>query len=109
MEDLIKQIKQIAKENPKGFTISLHDLNHVKKGWIVALKETQNSFGDQGLRKVIEASKKTSYLMGGWKEGKLFYYDSVMVFEDKAKAIEAGIENEQIAIYQIETATLIYL
>lgn len=62
-----------------------------------------------GPRKVIETSQRTSYIMGGWKEGKFFYYDTVWVFEEKEKAIQAGIENEQIAIYNIETATLIYL
>jgi hypothetical protein len=109
MEDLIKRIKQIAKENPEGFTISLQTFEHIKSGWVVALKETQNSFGDEGLKKVIEVSLRTSYMMGGWKEGKNFYWDSVLILEDKSEAIRLGIENEQIAIYQIETATLIYL
>jgi hypothetical protein len=47
--------------------------------------------------------------MGGWKEGKRFYYDTVWIIEEKDEAILVGMENEQIAIYNIETATLIYL
>lgn len=109
MKDLITEIKQIAKENPQGFTISIKTLQHVKKGWVVALLETQNSFGDEGLEKVIEVAKQTSFVVGGWKEGKFYYYDAVEIFEDKEEAIQAGRLNKQIAIYNIETATLIYL
>lgn len=109
MENLITEIKRIANQNPQGFTISLPNLEHVKKGWIVALKETQNSFGDQGLQKVLETSLKTSKLLGGWKDGKDFYWDTVITFDTKEDAIRVGIENEQLAIYNIETATLIYL
>lgn len=109
MEDLIEAIKEIAKKNPEGFTISINDLSDVKRGWVVAMKETQNSFGDEGLRKVLEVAQRTSYIMGGWKDGKLFYYDAVWISEVKEEAIRIGRENEQIAIYNIETATLIYL
>lgn len=106
---LINDIKEIAKKNPEGFTISIKTLEHVTKGWVVARLETQNSFGDHGLERVIEVAKRTSYLIGGWKEGKFYYYDAVDIFQDKQEAIEAGRQNEQIAIYNIETATLIYL
>lgn len=106
---LINDIKEIAKQNPQGFTISIKTLEHVTKGWVVARIETQNSFGDIGLERVIEVAKRTSYIIGGWKEGKFYYYDAVDIYEDKQEAIEAGRQNEQIAIYNIETATLIYL
>jgi hypothetical protein len=109
MEHLILEIKRIANQNPQGFTISLPNLEHVKSGWIVALKETQNSFGDEGLKKVLETSLNTSNKLGGWKEGKDFYWDTVITFDTKEDAIRAGIENGQIAIYHIETASLIYL
>lgn len=109
MKDLIKNIKEIANKNPQGFTISLPTLEHVKTGWVVALKETQNSFGDVGLEKVLTMSLTTSNQLGGWKEGKDFYWDTVINLESKEEAIKVGIENEQIAIYHIETATLIYL
>ena len=109
MKDLIEAIKEIAKKNPEGFTISIKDLSHVKRGWVVAMKETQNNFGDKGLIEVLEIAQKTSHIMGEWKEGKLFYYDAVWVIEEKEEAIQIGMENEQIAIYNIETATLIYL
>lgn len=107
--DLINEIKKIAKENRQGFTISIETLQHVKTGWVVALLETQNSFGDEGLERVIEVARRTSFIIGGWLEGKFYYYDAVQIYEDKDEAIEAARKNKQIAIYNIETATLIYI
>lgn len=109
MEQIIETIKKIAQQNPDGFTISLETMDHMKKGWVVALKETQNSFGDEGLKKVIQFASETTHIMGGWKEGKLFYWDAVMILDSKEEAIQAGKENDQISIYNLETATLIYL
>lgn len=109
MKDLIEAIKEVARKNPDGFTISIKDLSHVERGWVVAMTETQNSFGDEGLRKVLETARRTSYIMGGWKDGKFFYYDAVWIIESKEEALRIGRENEQIAIYNIETATLIFL
>lgn len=51
MKDLIEAIKEIARKNPDGFTISIKDLSHVERGWVVAMMETQNSFGDEGLER----------------------------------------------------------
>lgn len=76
---------------------------------MVARKETQNSFGEDGLRKVLEVALRTSKTVGGWKDEKLFYWDAVMVFENEDEATKAGIENEQLAIYQIETNKLKWL
>lgn len=106
---MIEKIKQIASENPKGFTIFTTTLEHVTKGWVIALKETQNSFGDNGLRKVLEVAKRTTRTIGGWKEGKLFYWDCVMIVDDEEEATKIGRENEQIAIYHLETFRLKYL
>lgn len=106
---MIEKIKQIAEENPDGFTIFTTTLEHVKSGWVVAMKETQNSFGDEGLKRVLEVAEKSTKTLGGWKEGKLFYFDAVHVLQDREEAIRIGKENEQIAIYHLETGTLIYL
>lgn len=106
---MIEKIKQIANENPDGFTIFTTTLNHVSSGWVVALKETQNSFGDEGLKKCLDHAKRTTKTMGGWKEGELFYWDCVMIIDSEAEAIRLGKENEQIAIYHLDTGSLRYL
>jgi hypothetical protein len=109
MEELIKKLKQIASENPNGFTVYLQDLKPVKKGWSVALKETQNCFGDEGLKKVITVAKEKTGIVGGWNEDGNFYWDAVQIFDNEESATKAGIDNEQIAIYQIEANRLKFL
>lgn len=109
MDKLLETLQAIADENPTGFTVTLPDLQYVKKGWVVAKKETQNSFGLDGLKKALEVALNTSKALGGWKDGELFYWDCVMIFYDEEQATKAGKENEQLAIYQIETARLKWL
>jgi hypothetical protein len=70
------------------------------------MKQTQDCFGNEGLRKAFRVAEETTQTFGGWIEGSRFYWDAVMVFNDEAKATQAGIENDQIAIYQIETNRL---
>ncbi|WP_372472627.1 hypothetical protein AB4865_07340 [Capnocytophaga sp. ARDL2] len=106
-----EQVKQIAKENKDGFTISLIGSEIPKKGFVVALKETQNCFNDKGLKKVIEVASKTTNLVGGWldKSENKFYYDAVMIVEDLENAKKLGKENKQLAIFNLETETEIRL
>lgn len=104
---LTDKLLLVASENPNGFTICLTDFQPVLKGWAVALKETQNAFGRDGAEKVIKiALEKTNAIVGGWKNGKDFYFDAVLIIEDEKEAIRHGIENEQIAIFEIASSTL---
>lgn len=109
MQDLIKRVKEIASQNELGFTITLPNCEFVTSGYVVAMIETQNSFGDAGLQAVIAKSSETTGVMGGWSEDGLFYWDAVYILRDRAEAIRIGLENEQIAIYNIENNELIYL
>lgn len=103
MDRLIKRLLEIADENPDGFTVYLKDLSPVKSGWSVALRETQNSFGIQGLMKVIEVATEKTGIVGGWTSDGKLWWDAVQIFTDEKEATEFGISNEQIAIYNIET------
>jgi len=109
MENLINRLKEIASENPSGFTVYLNDLQPVKSGWCVALKETQFSFGDEGLKKVIAVATERTGIVGGWNENGELWWDAVKVFDNEGEATEAGRENEQLAIYHIDTNYLKYL
>ncbi len=101
-----EKLLKVASENPTGFTISVVDFQPIKKGWAVALKETQNSFGKEGAEKVIEvALQKTLGIVGGWLYENDYYFDAVMIIENEEEATRVGIENEQIGIYHIETNT----
>lgn len=106
---MFKKIKSIAEANPYGFTISLLDFSTPKRGYIVAMKQTQDHFGDQGLKKVLEIATQSTFLVGGWKEGDRFYYDCVMLVEDLETAIKLGKANEQIAIFDLTNGNEIRL
>lgn len=109
MEALIRRIKEIAAENELGFTITLPDCEFVTSGYVIAMLETQNSFGDEGLRRVIEMASDTTGIMGGWNDDGLFYWDAVYIVHDRERAIELGKANEQIAIFHIDDNQLILI
>lgn len=105
MENLIERLIEIANENPDGFTVKIPSCEYVKFGWVVAMKETQNSFGIEGLIKVIRIANESTHIVGGWKDG-AFYWDAVYIIQDENEATQLGIDNEQLAIYHLETQTL---
>lgn len=53
MEQLFNAIVKIAEANPDGFTVDLTTLKKVTKGISVAYLETQDSFGEEGLKRVL--------------------------------------------------------
>lgn len=109
--NIFSKVKQIAEANKDGFTISLLDFQTPKKGYCVAMKMTQDSFGDEGLKRVIEVAMQSTYVVGGWyeSESKRFYYDCVMIVEDLQTALSLGRANEQLAIFDIGNANVIEL
>lgn len=111
MTNLLKAIKLIAEQNPEGFTVDLTTLKKVTKGISVAYLETQNCFSDEGLEVVLKHAEKHENTVGGWlnEDDNHYYYDSVNVFLDRDEAIRAGIENKQIAIFDLTTLELIKL
>jgi fructokinase len=111
MTHLFEAIKKIAKENPEGFTVEIPTLEWVTNGYIAACSETQNCFGDEGLRKVLEHAEKHGKIVGGWlnEDNQQFYFDSSKVFTSMKKAIEFGRKNQQISIFDLETFTEIRL
>lgn len=111
MKNTKDAIKEIAQKNPDGFTVELTTLKKVTQGISVAYLETQNSFDDQGLEKVINHAEKHDKTVGGWlnEDNGKFYYDSIKIFNDRQKAIEFGNENQQIAIFDITNLKLIKL
>lgn len=109
---VISTVSAIAVVNPAGFTVNAATLQPVTKGFAVAMKQTQDSFGAEGLAKVanvIEELQNSGEMnsrtlaFGGWydSESGLYYYDATVIFEDRAEAIEAGRANDQIAIFDL--------
>jgi fructokinase len=105
MKFLIDRVWEYAQNNPFGFTLNIETMKPVKFGICVAFKETQNSFGRENLERVIKHALENDKNVGGWlnDENGNFYFDSIKVFKNSelSKAIKFGIENEQIAIFDL--------
>ena len=111
MEQLFKAILAIAKENPDGFTVDLTTLKKITKGISVAYLETQDSFGEEGLKRVLNHALVHEKKIGGWlnEENGMFYFDSIRIFTNLEEAKRFGRENNQIAIFDISHLRLIKL
>lgn len=111
MEQLFEAILTIAKQNPDGFTVDLTTLKKVTKGISVAYLETQDSFGEEGLKRVLNHAEMHEKKVGGWlnEENQEFYFDSVRIFTNLEEAKRFGRENKQIAIFDISHMRLIKL
>jgi len=103
---LVAIITAFAAANPEGFTFNLNTMKAQKTGYAVAVKETQNSFGSDGLKKaVMFAIKNNIPCVGGWydSESTKFYFDATKIFSEREKAIKEAIKNEQLALFHLDT------
>lgn len=103
---LIAALTTIATTNLDGYTVNAQTLEPIKSGYAVAVAETQNSFGPEGLAKVIKYVKEHSEIdaFGGWynsEEGQ-YYYDATIIVATKVEAIELARINKQIAFYCLD-------
>jgi fructokinase len=101
---MLTEILKIAEANMEGFTIELEYLTFITSGIVVAYEETQNSFGFEGLKKVVNHSLYNEKVIGGWfdSENQKFYFDSCKVFKNLDEAIEFGRLNGQRAIFDLD-------
>lgn len=105
MKHLIDRVREYSKNNPDGFTINIETFKPIRFGIAVAYLETQDSFGLEGLKKVIEHAIDHNKIVGGWlnEENGFYYFDSVKIFRNTElkKAIEFAEQNEQLAIFDL--------
>lgn len=111
MTQLKMAIKKIAESNQEGFTVKIPDLDFVVKGISVAHFETQNCFGDEGLEKVLQHALNHDKVVGGWlnRKNRKYYFDSIKIFDNLDEAKRFGIENKQIAIFDLNSQMVIEL
>ena len=110
MDKLIQSLIQLSKDQPKGFTVDLN-LNNVTEGFAVALFETQNSFGEDGLKKVVKIATEQNLKIGGWfsEKNQKFYWDAVKIINKKDEAVSYGKLNCQFAIYDLNNDEVIII
>lgn len=100
----------IAAANPSGFTVNFNDLAPVATGYAVAVAATQNSFGEAGLRRVIDfvaANAPAVSAFGGWldQESGLYYWDATIICSTREEAERLARANNQIAFFHLDTLT----
>lgn len=104
--EVITLIYNIAKNNLDGFTVDLSGKD-ITNGYSVGMLETQNSFGLKGAIQVLNVIKesKEPLFFGGWfnNDNGKFYFDAVKIYEDEKTAIQAGKDNNQISIFNLNT------
>lgn len=102
---ILVALAAIAIANKDGFTVDAANLQPVKSGYAVAVAETQNSFGLDGLANVIKYVSEHPEInaFGGWynKENNMYYFDATVIVEDLAAALDLGRMHKQIAIYDL--------
>lgn len=100
---LISALTSIAALNPEGYTVYAKTLQPVTRGYAVAVAATQNSFGIEGLKRVVAyvATHKETQAFGGWynRENEQFYFDATIIVATKDEAIKLAKKNNQIAFY----------
>ena len=109
---LLIAIAFLAASHPKGFTYNIQGGCVQTSGYAVAVAATQNSFGEDGLMKVVEyAVKHNIECVGGWfdKKSGRFYFDATVIVKEKKEAIALGRANKQIAIFILNTGREIQL
>jgi hypothetical protein len=95
----------IAMANKEGFTVDAANLQPVTSGYAVAVADTQDSFGLDGLANVVkyvsEHPEKNAF--GGWYNGdnNQFYFDATVIVDDLQTAKDLGRYNNQIAIFDL--------
>lgn len=95
----------IAMNNKEGFTVNAANLHPVTTGYAVAVADTQNSFGFEGLASVVEYVENHPEInaFGGWynSENNMYYFDATVIANDLESAKELGRINKQIAIFDL--------
>lgn len=111
---IISALAAIAAQNPEGYTVNAATLQPMTSGYAVALAVTQDSFGAEGLAKVVdviakmqnqgEASRFDSLAFGGWYDSKSgrYYYDATVIVKNRTEALELARVNGQLAIFDLD-------
>ena len=110
---LLLALAAIATTNKEGFTVNAATLQPVTAGYAVAVADTQDSFGFEGLANVVKyvAAHHEVNAFGGWYncDNNMYYFDATVIVNDLEAAKELGRINKQIAIFDLANLTEIRL
>ena len=110
---LFCRLKAMAKANPNGYTVDVTTLQHLTRGYAVAVAGTQNCFNDESLYEVVDyvMAHPEINAYGGWLDTMTgnYHYDATMIIADRDEAIAYGKKNGQKAIFDLNTMSEIML
>ncbi len=100
-----EMLQTVAIMSPEGFTVDKNTFKPITSGYTVAVKETQNSFGNYGAAKVVSYAAKHNEVraLGGWlnSANNKYYFDAIIICESLEEALALGRANNQIAIFDL--------
>lgn len=84
--------------------LGIGHVERIRSGWVV--KTNFPTFkGQEGMMEAFHLATKTTGAVEGFKDGELELWNVIEVYESEDEAIEAGKENKQLFIYNIESST----
>ena len=102
VELVVRLVSEIEVEYPDGYTLDLEVMEIVTRGYPVGFKETQGSFGIEGLTSCVNHALKHDRTIGMWLNGEgIKQYDSVRIFTDLTDALKFAKANDQEAIWDL--------
>lgn len=107
-------IKQVDKNGGATLTSNLNN-NRLKGGYMVSLRGYERRYKKMGacfmkaLDKYKALAKSLNAYVGLWVDNGLVYLDLSINVKDKERAIRKGIDNKQLAIYNIGDRSYIML
>ena len=98
-------ITAIAAMNPAGFTVDAKTLKPMVSGFSVGVFATQNSFGTEGLERVINYTAEHPEInaIGGWlnSDTGLYHYDAAIIVHTIEEAYALSMRENQIAFFDL--------
>lgn len=107
-------IKQVNKNGGATLTSNLNN-NRLKGGYMVSLRGYERRYKKMGacftkaLNQYSTLAKSLNAYVGLWVDNGLIYLDLSINVKDKEKAIKKGLDNKQLAIYNISDGSYIRL
>lgn len=108
-KQILASLLTIAMANPNGYTVDAVTLQPITSGYAVAVADTQDSFGDEGLASVVDfvTTHNVVNAFGGWYDSETgrYYHDATVIVDSLDEAMKMARKNQQLAIFHLDTLT----